>query len=171
MSGFTVREPTWEECNDLDQERVVLVHMTSSQPWDPPSETFSQLEGTLQEKTDHGYDLRLKDSRDINQLQVRGQDPAASLQTSPSHCLGKLTTPVGIDSYTADEATGDSTVGSAEPKLNDSEFRTRASSLKGDYFGDDGCFYVCPGVGVPDDNVFSCQHTVSLKSMQREQCP
>ena len=47
MSGFTVREPTWEECNDLDQERVMFVHMTSSEPWDPHSETLYNLEGTL----------------------------------------------------------------------------------------------------------------------------
>ena len=53
MSGFTVREPTWEECNGLDQERVKFIYMTSSEPWAPHSETFSKLEGTLREKTDH----------------------------------------------------------------------------------------------------------------------
>ena len=56
-----------------------------------------------------------------------------------------------------------------KPKLDDSVFRAQVGALKGTYLDPDGCLYVCPGIGVPDDKVYSCERSVSLKALQREQ--
>ena len=47
--------------------------MTSDKPWEPDEETYSKLEGTLQDTVNHGMDLLHERSRDISQLQARGQ--------------------------------------------------------------------------------------------------
>ena len=57
MSGFTLRKPTWDEVRDFDEHNVMRVHMTSHEPWEPYSEDFAQIEGTLREELTRGYDL------------------------------------------------------------------------------------------------------------------
>ena len=83
MSGFTVRVPTWEEVRGLGQDNLYHVHMTSSQPWDPHSPTYSKLEGTLRDTVTRGMDLIDLEPRDLSQLQARGQqqEPGVSLPT------------------------------------------------------------------------------------------
>jgi hypothetical protein len=74
-SGFTVREPTWDECRDVDQEKVTIVQMTSVAPWEPGSWDPSDIEGTLRASLSEGHQQVLPELelRDLSQLQVRGQ--------------------------------------------------------------------------------------------------
>ena len=73
MSGFTVREPTWEELQPKDDSNVVFVHMTSSQPWDPTSAHYEDVEQKLKEDLERGMSLIPQEPRDLSPLQVRGQ--------------------------------------------------------------------------------------------------
>ena len=74
MSGFTVRTPTQEEIEDHEQRQVKWVHMTSSQPWEPHSKAFAQVEDALRSTLERGTNLLIPESRDLDPLQVRGQD-------------------------------------------------------------------------------------------------
>ena len=44
MSGFEIRRPTWEEIDDPD---ALVIHMTSSIPWDPTSDDAEDAEAEL----------------------------------------------------------------------------------------------------------------------------
>ena len=74
MSGFTTRIPTTEEIEDTEQMNCFHVHMTSEAPWEPHDKTHRKLEASLREEMSSDYDLRVKESRDIYPLQVRGQN-------------------------------------------------------------------------------------------------
>ena len=80
MSGFTIREPTWEEIQDIEESKVTFVHMTSSQPWDPYSPHHADIEQALRDDVVRGKDVVPHESRDLSQLQVRGQFEGTALQ-------------------------------------------------------------------------------------------
>ena len=78
MSGFTVRAPTREECTDPTLG-AIIVHMTSSMEWNPKSTVHSEVESELRAALDRGTDLHLHGSRQIQPLQLRGQEAPAAV--------------------------------------------------------------------------------------------
>ena len=188
MSGFTVRVPTWEEINDLENPKLFHVHMTSSQPWDPHDKVHSTVEQSLRDHAVRGVDLFVPDTRDISQLQVRGQHQVVNMSlpleslattgaiqacpqgTTSEEPAGLGSNPVGLAGH--DDATvKTSNTSNLSPMMvrNLSLNRTGKHEPIEGTFTDDGCYYVCPG-NAPDDKVYSYERPVSLKSMQREQC-
>ena len=73
MSGFTVRKPTHQELHDPDPQKIVFVHMTSDQEWQPHATDYAQVEQSLRDNIDSGLDLHLKEPRELGRLQARGQ--------------------------------------------------------------------------------------------------
>ena len=65
MSGFTVRTPTQEEIEDHEQRQVKWVHTTSSEPWEPHSEAFAQVEDALRSTLERGTSLHIPEPRDL----------------------------------------------------------------------------------------------------------
>ena len=188
MSGFTVRVPTWEEINDLENPKLFHVHMTSSQPWDPHDKVHSTVEQSLRDHAVRGVDLFVPDTRDISQLQVRGQHQVVNMSlpleslattgaiqacpqgTTSEEPAGLGSNPVGLVGH--DDATvKTSNTSNLSPMMvrNLSLNRTGMHEPIEGTFTEDGCYYVCPG-NAPDDKVYSYERPVSLKSMQREQC-
>ena len=188
MSGFTVRTPTKKECTDFDEHRVVHVHMTSDQDWEPEHWDPSDIEGTLREQLSKG--LTFEPNRDLYKLQVRGQDGGTVSEPVPDAVAGSTVgtvegdqgASVGVDSDSDsdsddDSANGGASVGVGSPSgdtdMEDLEsspaYKARISALKGEITEEDGTFYVCPGPGVPDTGVFSYERKVSLAELQQEQ--
>ena len=88
MSGFTVREPTWEEIQGTSSLEVAFVHMTSSSPWDPTSSHYEHIEENLRNDLVKGLDRMPQESRDLSQLQARGQFEGTAFEgTSSQDCL------------------------------------------------------------------------------------
>ena len=48
--------------------------MTSNEPWEPHSEAFAQVEDALRSSLERGTSLHIPEPRDLDPLQVRGQD-------------------------------------------------------------------------------------------------
>ena len=88
MSGFVVRLPTWEEIQDVEQQNVTHVHMTSNEPWSPTHSQYSKIEGTLRDTVSRGMDLIEREDRDISQLQVRGQVDEAPVTLDDGSTFG-----------------------------------------------------------------------------------
>ncbi len=70
MSGFEVREPTWEEIED--QKDVIHVHMTGTQTWEPQDPLHEKQERALRKYHSQAFDLRVMEPREIYPLRVRG---------------------------------------------------------------------------------------------------
>ena len=49
MSGFDVRKPNWDEVNDPN---VLLIHMTSTEEWEPYDSTFEEVKQRLRDQLD-----------------------------------------------------------------------------------------------------------------------
>ncbi len=71
MSGFTVREPTWEEVQNEDNR--IHVQMTGDDTWEPRDPLYAKQERALRKYHTADIELRVQEPREIYPLQVRGQ--------------------------------------------------------------------------------------------------
>ena len=75
MSGFECRKPTLEEVNDENQMTCTHIHLRVPSTWDPHDIKYKDVEDQL--RLHFEYDSlpdRDQESRELNPLQVRGQD-------------------------------------------------------------------------------------------------
>ena len=72
MSGFSFRQPTWDEVNDTEQLFVTHVDMTSDAPWNPHSSLYADHEESIRQSIDSPFDLRTPEPLQLSPLQVRG---------------------------------------------------------------------------------------------------
>ena len=84
MSGFTVRTPTREETQD--DSKCTHVQMTLDKTWDPNEMVYCEEEEAIFDSLNYEYDPRLKESREISPLQVRGES-AMDLDLPLKSCL------------------------------------------------------------------------------------
>ena len=84
MSAFTVRMPTQEEIDDVEQVNCRHVTMTSELPWSPQDPKYSSKEDLLRKHLDRDPLYYSRESKQLSQLQLRGQ----KLQHSgPAHAV------------------------------------------------------------------------------------